>query len=59
MTLKRISAYLRDPRPHTGPMYTVLGLTAAACALRARRQLPPKEEPCKYTQPSLSSQAPN
>jgi hypothetical protein len=47
MTLKRITAYVRDGQPHTGAMYIVLGLAAAACALRSRRQLPPKQDPTK------------
>ena len=47
MTFKKLSAIIRDPRPHPGAMYVALGLAAAACALRARRQISQKEKPCQ------------
>lgn len=44
MTFNSILRYVRDPRPHTGPMYVVMGLTIAAIAWRARREISTKEE---------------
>lgn len=61
MTFNSILRYVRDPRPHTGPMYVVMGLTIAAIAWRARREISTKEETeeCPYTAPSLDSPALN
>jgi hypothetical protein len=61
MTIFSIARYIRDPRPHTGPMYLVMGAAAAACAWRARREIQAKEEPaeCPHTRPSFDSPAQN
>lgn len=65
MSFQKILNYVRDPRPHTRPMYIVMGLAAAGCAWRARRELSKKEvtEECSIrpisTAPFSDSQAPN
>jgi hypothetical protein len=61
MSFRKVWNYVRDPRPHTGPMYVAMGAVAVVCAWRARREIRVKENnaECPHTRPSLDSPAQN
>ena len=60
-----VARYITSPRPRPAAIYAVMGITAGAIAIRARRRIikdePPKEvtEECQFTEPYSANQAPN